>query len=131
MSRRYDDAGVSILKPSVSPTLTLISVANPWMVLLPAPLTPHSLSGVPGLVFSQATGLTIGASHGAAVAGPAGSTTVRPTAASAPARRTTKVLRLGVVRLLSRLKPMFPHPLLLGPRLSRYGARRLTKGVRR
>src|SRR5512144_2595946 len=109
MSSRYDEAAVSILKPSVSPTLTLISVANPWIVLLPAPLMPHSLSGLPGLLFSQATGLTIGASHGAAVAGPAGSTTVRPAVASAPARRTSRVLRRRVDCLRSRLKTMFPH----------------------
>ena len=74
MSRRYDDAEVSTLNPTVSPWSTLISVAKPWMELLPAPVMSHSLSGLPGLVFSQATGLTTGTSHGAALAGRAGST---------------------------------------------------------
>src|SRR5262245_5784163 len=47
-----------------------MSVAKPWMLASPAPLTSHSLAGLPGLVFSQATGLVTGGSHGAAA--PAG-----------------------------------------------------------
>ena len=54
-----------------------MSVAKPWIVLLPAPLTSHSLAGLPGLVFSHATGFVIGASHGAAAAGAAPMTRVR------------------------------------------------------
>ena len=87
MSRRYAVAGVSILNPTVSPRLTLMSVAKPWIELLPAPVMPHSLSGLPGFVFSQATGLTTGASHGAAFAGAAGTTAVRTAAISTAARR--------------------------------------------
>src|SRR5688500_8682231 len=78
MSRRYDDALVSILKPTVWPWSTLICVAKPWMLVDPAPLMPHSLSGLPGSVFSHATGLTIGASHGAATAGALVVTTPSP-----------------------------------------------------
>src|SRR5262245_28822735 len=43
-----------------------MSVAKPWMLASPAPLTSHSLGRLPVLVFSQATGLVTGASHGAA-----------------------------------------------------------------
>ena len=35
----YDDAVVWILKFSVSPRLTLMEVANPWMVVSPTPVT--------------------------------------------------------------------------------------------
>jgi hypothetical protein len=57
------------LNRTVSPLLTLMSVVKPWMFEEPEPLTFHWLDGVPALVFSQATGLTIGGSHGAASAG--------------------------------------------------------------
>src|ERR1700752_1557183 len=78
MSRRYDDASVSTLKPTVWPWSTLMSVAKPWMLADPAPVMPHSLSGLPGRVFSHATGLTIGTSHGAATAGALVVTTPSP-----------------------------------------------------
>src|SRR5262245_11616690 len=45
-----------------------MSVANPWIVLLPAPLISHSDGGLPGFVFSQTIGFAIGGSHGAATA---------------------------------------------------------------
>jgi hypothetical protein len=45
------------------PRLTLISVANPWMVVSPAPLISHSLEGLPGRQFSATIGLA-GVSHG-------------------------------------------------------------------
>ena len=70
MSSRYDVAVVLTLKLSVSPTLTLISVAKPWMVVLPEPLTSQVLLGVPGLLFSQATGLARGAQGSAAASVP-------------------------------------------------------------
>src|SRR6478609_1964198 len=127
MSRRYDDAGVSILKPSVSPTLTLIWVAKPWMLLLPAPVIPHSLSGLPGLVFSQATGLTTGASHGAATAA-GGATTLSPATTSAPTAAMTQVLDRGIRQMLCRSASMVglarSGPRATGPRasdLARYG----------
>src|SRR4029453_18253268 len=60
MSRRYATAVVSILKLTTSPLLKLMSVAKPWMLEFPAPLTSHSLAGLPGFEFSQAIGLTIG-----------------------------------------------------------------------
>src|SRR5262245_14226799 len=101
MSRRYDVAGVSILKPSVSPTLTLIWVAKPWIDADPAPVMPHSLWGLPVLVFSHATGLTIGASQGAAAAG-GGETTLRPAAAITPTSMASKILRGEMVRADSR-----------------------------
>ena len=59
---------MSILKPIVPPWSTLMSVAKPWIVELPAPVIPHSDSGLPGLEFSHTTALTIGTSHGAASA---------------------------------------------------------------
>src|SRR5215475_8249541 len=45
-----------------------MSVANPWIVLLPAPLMSHSDGGLPGFEFSQTIGFAIGGSHGAATA---------------------------------------------------------------
>ena len=59
-----------ILKVTVSPALTLIEVAKPWIVESPAPLTCQSLGAVPGRVFSQAITLVTGGPHGpAALAG--------------------------------------------------------------
>jgi hypothetical protein len=52
------------LKETVLPLLTLMSVAKPWMLGSPDPLTSHWLEGLPGFVFSQAIGLAMGASHG-------------------------------------------------------------------
>jgi hypothetical protein len=42
------------LKPIVLPTFTLMSVANPWIVVSPAPLMSQIAGSVPGLLFSQA-----------------------------------------------------------------------------
>ena len=64
-----------------------MSVVKPWMVALPEPLTSHSLLGLPGCVFSHATGLTTGGSHGAASAGVAVIGT-SPTPMSIPATTT-------------------------------------------
>src|SRR5215471_6063199 len=49
-------ADVSTLKWTVSPTFTLIAVANPWMVESPAPLTSHCDDCVPVIWFSQTIG---------------------------------------------------------------------------
>src|SRR5438128_1389232 len=57
MSRRYAVAVVWILKRTVWPWLTLMSVANPWMLELPAPLMSHSLGGLPACSFSHTIGL--------------------------------------------------------------------------
>ena len=54
-----------------------MSVAKPWIDALPAPVMPHSLSGLPALVFSQATRLRTGGSQGAATAGVAAVTMAR------------------------------------------------------
>src|SRR6476646_5128667 len=66
MSMWYAFAGVLILKDSVSPTFTLIAVANPWMVWSPAPFTCQSAGGSPGFVFSHAITLITGGPHGPA-----------------------------------------------------------------
>src|SRR6476646_11366938 len=68
MSMWYDEAGVLILKVTVSPRFTLIAVANPWMVESPAPLTCQSLAGSPARVFSQAITLVTGGPQGPAAA---------------------------------------------------------------
>ena len=67
----YDFAVVLILKLIVWPTLTLIDVANPWIVESPIPLTCQSLGGSPGLLFSQANRVR---DRGAAQAGAGGLT---------------------------------------------------------
>src|SRR2546423_1854502 len=66
MSKWYEVAGVLILKWTVSPGFTLISVENPWMVESPEPLIDQSLDGVPARVFSQAITFTTGGPQGLA-----------------------------------------------------------------
>src|SRR5580692_62812 len=56
--------GVWILKFSVSPTLTLIEVAKPWIDSSPMPLICHWFGGTPGFEFSQTIGLVTGTAHG-------------------------------------------------------------------
>src|SRR5438034_3741683 len=63
MSRRYDVAFVLTLNVMVPPWFTLMSVANPWMVGSPAPLTSHSLGGLPASAFSHTTALDNGGEH--------------------------------------------------------------------
>jgi len=48
---------VLILKLTVWPRLTLMSVAKPSMFELPAPTMSHSLGGLPGFSFSSVIGL--------------------------------------------------------------------------
>src|SRR3954451_1486375 len=82
MSSRYDFAGVLTLNCTACPRFTLMSVAKPWMVELPAPEMSQVLCGVPGLEFSHAIGFTIGVQGSAApAAGP--TTTVVTTMARA------------------------------------------------
>src|SRR6185436_17343976 len=52
MSIRYAGDALSILNEIVSPTLALMSVANPWIFTSPEPLTSHSVDGFPGRQFS-------------------------------------------------------------------------------
>src|SRR4051794_33836794 len=66
MSMWYFVAGVLILKRTVSPGLTLIDVANPWIVVDPAPVTCQVLGASPGLLFSQAMTLVTGGPQGSA-----------------------------------------------------------------
>src|SRR5687768_14372316 len=94
MSSRYDDASVSTLKPTACPWSTLMSVAKPWIEDDPAPAIPHSLSGLPGRVFSHATGLVTGGSHGAAAAGVAAVTMASP--ADARTSVTSRARRRGM-----------------------------------
>src|SRR6476469_2107630 len=75
MSIEKLDRVVSILKPIVAPRFTLMSVEKPCRLELPAPLTFQVLSAVPVLVFSHATLLVIGVSHGAAATGGGGNNT--------------------------------------------------------
>ncbi len=89
MSIVYADADVSILNDSVSPTFTLMSVANPWIDGSPDPEMSHTDSGVPGLEFSHAITLTGGVQGSAAEADPEDSgtraaTRVRTTSAAHP-----------------------------------------------
>src|SRR3954452_11282954 len=71
-----------------------MSVAKPWMEPLPEPLMSHSLAGLPALVFSHATGLVTGASHGAAVAGEAPA--IRPrTSATSPESAMRRIRAAG------------------------------------
>ena len=81
----YADAAVSILKRIGDPTLTLMSVAKPWIVSSPAPSTSHSDAGEPALLFSHEMALPP-TPHGSAKAADAAAATTRASgAASAPA----------------------------------------------
>src|SRR3954454_3787973 len=85
MSIRYERAVVLTLKLTRWPLFALMSVAKPWMLELPEPETPHSLSGFPGFVFSQAMGFVTGAAHGSAaraVRDKATKATSKPTASN-------------------------------------------------
>ncbi len=73
MSMWYFVDGVLILNCSTPPTFTLICVAKPWMEVSPAPES-HCDWGVPGRLFSHATGLMTG-EHGLAAAATWGLTT--------------------------------------------------------
>ena len=53
---------------TVSPGLTLIEVANPWIVVDPEPVICQSLVGSPVWVFSHAITLTTGGPQGSAAA---------------------------------------------------------------
>jgi hypothetical protein len=64
MSMWYLVEGVLILNCSTPPTLTLIWLAKPWMEGSPVPES-HVDCGVPGRLFSHATGLITG-EHGLA-----------------------------------------------------------------
>ena len=57
-------AGVVTLNEIVPPLLTLMSVANPWMVESPEPETSHSDEGLPGSWFSAGIGLLLCAVNG-------------------------------------------------------------------
>ena len=57
MSMPYAVASVFTLKCTVSPRLTLICVAKPWIDGSPAPLTSHWLGGLPGRQFSATIGI--------------------------------------------------------------------------
>jgi hypothetical protein len=49
----------------ISPRFTLMSVANPWMLLLPAPEMSHWLAGFPGFEFSHTMALAAAGTQGA------------------------------------------------------------------
>jgi hypothetical protein len=57
------------LKLTVSPRLTLMRVAKPWIVGLPSRSTFHSDGGLPGRLFSHAILLSTGLHGSAAAAG--------------------------------------------------------------
>ena len=90
----YALAGVLILNDWVSPTLTLIDVAKPWIVESPAPFTCQLLGAVPGWVFSQAMTFTTGGPHGpAASAGTAATPVVNAARAATRAVAATAAVR--------------------------------------
>ena len=72
---------MSILKCTVPPCGTLISVAKPWMLESPIPETSHWFCGVPGRQFSASISLP-GAAHEAWALG---ATAARPASATAAA----------------------------------------------
>src|SRR6266498_1279228 len=103
MSSRYDLAAVFTLKRTMAPWFVLMSVAKPWMAELPNPLTSHSLGRLPVLVFSHATGLTTGGSHGPAAPAAGTSTAIRPSATP-----STPVAAAATARLHGRTREPDP-----------------------
>src|SRR6185436_13216914 len=93
MSRRYAEALVAILKRTVPPRLTLMSVAKPWIDGSPAPLMSHSLAGFPGFEFSQAMALTTGGPQGPWASGFDGRPSITP------ATRESTTLKLSHHRM--------------------------------
>src|SRR5574342_1439395 len=83
MSRRQALAGVLTLKATVPPGFTLMSVAKPWMVASPAPLTSQVDCAVPARQFSASMALAGEAQDAPATRGMASSSAP---AARAPAR---------------------------------------------
>ena len=123
MSSRYDDALVSTLKPTVCPWSTLMSVAKPWIEDDPAPLMPHSLSGLPGRVFSHATALVTGGSQGAADAGVEAIITDIPAATRTSANRTTRRRGPATTGSFPRANPA-PEPAASAATVSMLGGNR-------
>ena len=107
----YEDTGVLILKTTVSPLFTLICVEKPVIVVSPSPTICQSFGEVPGNVFSHATGLTTGASHGpTAPAGGVPSERNNPTLKSAT-RVTPVTATLATRRLLrTNCPPIWTRP---------------------
>src|ERR1700760_1961219 len=105
--------GVLILKFSVSPGLTLIWVAKPWIVSSPSSSTCHSAGGTPSLEFSQTIGLVIGAAQGPVTAADAGApppvtggrriNAATRTAPNAEATKWTRRYSLGAVITLNNV----------------------------
>src|SRR6187551_688160 len=94
MSILYGDE-VLILNLTVSPMLALIVVAKPSMLGSPPPVASQLAS--PVLEFSQATGFTTGASHGAAEADVL-STAMGTTAAATKMTKAMILLSTGCLR---------------------------------
>src|ERR1700743_1889765 len=72
MVRLYLVAVVLILNCSVSPGLTLIAVAKPWMLSSPIPSISQFAAGSPSFEFSQTIGFTTGSAQGPVSAATAG-----------------------------------------------------------
>src|SRR5687768_10796457 len=108
MSMRYAGETVLILNDTVSPTLLLNSVANPWISGSPDPFTSHSVDGLPGSQFS-ATILFAGAAHGSTPRGAAisGSPASEARAHTAPAM--TPILRSGPRDMAVLRTPALPR----------------------
>src|SRR5215210_4642680 len=92
MSSWYELVTELILKWTVSPLLTEMSLAKPWMPGSPSPTMSHSVLGLPGLEFSQAISLVTGGSHGAAEA--TGAAAPSAIALRTPAASSASILRV-------------------------------------
>ena len=95
-----------ILNEIVSPLLTLIAVAKPWIDSSPYPSTSHWLRGTPACVFSHATALTTGGVHGAAsdAAGARPKATREAASVAAPRKnRRAAGARAGRVECIRRI----------------------------
>src|SRR5450830_498740 len=90
MSTVYALAFVSTLKPMLEPTLTEMSVANPWIEASPAPEMSHTDGSVPVLEFSHTMGLPPTAHGSAALAGLANTATSEDTASASVAPIATE-----------------------------------------
>ncbi len=94
----YFDAAL-ILNLTVEPGLTLIAVAKPWMLSLPAREMSHSVGSLPGLLFSHAIALPV--EHGSLAAdADETETVVNPTADNIAATTTPMRRRRSVVEEL-------------------------------
>src|SRR5919205_2920090 len=105
-------SGVSdlILKEIVSPSLTLIAVAKPWMDGSPSFRISHDDGSAPGLVFSQATGLATGGVQASARDASGALAITSSASRSSKAQRDSPDVRIGYLQAVGAANRSLVRP---------------------